>query len=52
MTGVQTCDLRIFLKKLKVGKYANLPDEETTTDSVDSVPDVDFDDNTDEQQAE
>ena len=41
-----------ILKKLKVGKYANLPDEETTNDSVDSVPDVDFDDNADEQQAE
>ena len=41
-----------ILKKLKVGKYANRPDEETTNDSVDSVPDVDFDDNADEQQAE
>ena len=41
-----------ILKKLKVGKYANLSDEETTNDSVDSVPDVDFDDNADEQQAE
>ena len=41
-----------ILKKLKVGKYANLPDEETAADSVDSVPDVDFDDDADEQQAE